>query len=44
MYLDNCQVKKPARWASDVDKADRLWRLTEELVEEKFNYSKESRL
>lgn len=32
VYFEDCQVGRPARWASDPDKAERLWRLSEELV------------
>lgn len=44
MYLDDCQMKRPSKWASDVEKAERLWNLSEELVGEKFTKGKASRL
>jgi len=44
VYLDDCQLKRPSKWASDAEKAERLWRLSEELVGEKFISGKESRL
>jgi hypothetical protein len=44
VYLDDCQLKRPSKWASDVDKAERLWRLSEDLVGEEFTRSKDSRL
>jgi hypothetical protein len=44
VYLDDCQLKKPSKWASDVDKAERLWRLSEDLVGEEFARGRNSRL
>jgi len=44
VYLDDCQIKRPSKWAFDPVKAERLWRLSEELVGEKYGYGKESRL
>lgn len=44
VYLDDCQLRRPSKWASDTDKAERLWRLSEDLVGEKFTSGKESRL
>ena len=44
MYLDDCQMRRPSKWASDIDKAERLWALSEELVGEKFTKGKASRL
>lgn len=37
LYLDNCQIKEPAPHASDPVAAERLWRLSEELVGQKFD-------
>lgn len=36
IYLADCQVTRPARHASDSGKAERLWKLTEELVGTKY--------
>ena len=44
VYLDDCQMRRPSKWASDPQKAERLWKLSEELVGEKFSSGKESRL
>ncbi|ROW12553.1 hypothetical protein VMCG_00501 [Cytospora schulzeri] len=32
VYLEDCQITSPAHWASDIEKAERLWRLSEELM------------
>lgn len=32
VYVEDCQMRKPARWASDASKAERLWALSEELI------------
>lgn len=32
IYLEDGHMARPARWASDSDTAERLWRLSEELV------------
>ncbi|KAF2014392.1 NAD(P)-binding protein [Aaosphaeria arxii CBS 175.79] len=37
-FLDNCQLKDPARHANDPVIAERLWHLSEELVRERFVY------
>ncbi|KAK5662437.1 hypothetical protein OQA88_8348 [Cercophora sp. LCS_1] len=37
LYLDNCQFKDPAPHASDPVAAERLWKLSEELVGQKFD-------
>jgi hypothetical protein len=44
VYLDDCQIRRSSKWASDAEKAERLWKLSEELVQEKFSYGKSSRL
>ncbi|TVY34838.1 Short-chain dehydrogenase-like protein [Lachnellula subtilissima] len=44
LYLDDCQLKRPSKWASDPEKAERLWRLSEELVGQKFDLGMKSRL
>jgi len=44
VYLDDCQLKRPAKWASDVGNAEKLWSLSEELVGEELTSRKESRL
>jgi hypothetical protein len=36
LYLKDCQIEDPAPHASDPQLAERLWRLSEELVEQKF--------
>ncbi|KAL2415813.1 Short-chain dehydrogenase TIC 32, chloroplastic [Exophiala dermatitidis] len=36
VYLSDCQVAEPAAHASDWDAAERLWRLSEDIVGEKF--------
>ena len=44
VYLDDCQTRRPSKWASDATKAERLWNLSEDLVGEKFGSGKQSRL
>jgi hypothetical protein len=44
IYLDDCQVRRPSKWAADPEKAERLWKLSEKLVGETFSYGKESKL
>ena len=44
VYLSDCQIKRPSKWALDVEKAEKLWKLSEGLVGEKFIYGKMSRL
>ncbi len=44
VYLDECQITRPSKWTLDPVKAERLWRLSEDLVGENFGYGKESRL
>lgn len=44
VYLEDCQMKRPSKWASEPEKAERLWKLSEDLVGEKFSHGKESRL
>lgn len=36
VYLDDCKFRRSAKWAQDRAMAERLWRLSEELVSEKF--------
>jgi hypothetical protein len=43
-YLDDCQIKRPSKWAAEGEKARRLWKLSEELVGEKFSFGKLGRL
>ena len=38
VFLDNCQLKDPSPHASDLRLAEKLWRLSEELVREKFEF------
>jgi len=40
-YLEDCQMKRPWKWAVDPEKAERLWKLSEELAGEKFSYAGE---
>jgi hypothetical protein len=44
VYLDDCQFKRPSKWASDPKKAERLWELSEDLVGQKFSHEAKSRL
>ena len=44
VYLDDCQVKRPSKWAADPFKAEMLWKLSEDLVGERFSYAVESKL
>jgi hypothetical protein len=43
VYLDDCQLRRPSKWAVDAEKAERLWKLSEELEGEKFRYGASSR-
>eukprot|EP01112_Ceratiomyxa_fruticulosa_P016627 TRINITY_DN505_c0_g1_i1.p1 TRINITY_DN505_c0_g1~~TRINITY_DN505_c0_g1_i1.p1 ORF type:complete len:342 (-),score=71.47 TRINITY_DN505_c0_g1_i1:486-1511(-) len=36
LYLDNCQIGVASPYAIDPEKADRLWKLTEEIVKQHF--------
>ncbi|KIX95555.1 uncharacterized protein Z520_08675 [Fonsecaea multimorphosa CBS 102226] len=44
IYLSDCQVAEPAGWASDGRAAARLWKLSEDIVGQKFDLAAESRL
>ena len=37
VWLDDCQLAEPAQWAVNEEKAERLWKLSEELVEKLGN-------
>ena len=37
LYLDDCQISDPHEWAKDEVAAERLWKLSEEIVGEKFS-------
>ncbi|KAH7321568.1 hypothetical protein BKA65DRAFT_568407, partial [Rhexocercosporidium sp. MPI-PUGE-AT-0058] len=37
VYLHDCQMRRPSKWAVDSGFAERLWRVSEELVGEKFD-------
>ena len=37
VYLHDCQMKRPSKWAVDPVSADRLWNTSEDLVGEKFS-------
>ena len=36
IYLDDCQINKAEPYAIDPKNADRLWKLSEELVKQTF--------
>ncbi|KAK7958000.1 Short-chain dehydrogenase/reductase SDR [Apiospora saccharicola] len=36
-YLSDCQFAEPAAWAKDAEAAEKLWKLSEELIGEKFD-------
>jgi len=38
-YMVDCQLDEAAGWAVDPKGAERLWKLSEQLVEEKFGDS-----
>ena len=44
VYLSDCQVAQPAAHASDEKAAERLWKLSEEIVGQKFELGTASRL
>jgi NAD(P)-dependent dehydrogenase (short-subunit alcohol dehydrogenase family) len=44
IYLSDCQIAEAAAWASDVVAAERLWRLSEDIVGQKFDLTVGSRL
>ncbi len=44
VYLDDCHTKRPSKWASDVEKAEKLWSLSENMVGEMFSVGEKSRL
>lgn len=49
IYLSDCQIKRAAQWATDSETAEKLWKLSEELVGEEWEVEgngngKESRL
>lgn len=37
LYLVDCQVADPCYWAKDEVAAERLWKLSEEIIGEKFS-------
>ncbi|KAK3943317.1 hypothetical protein QBC46DRAFT_377550 [Diplogelasinospora grovesii] len=37
-YLSNCQIKEPLEYATNPENAERLWKLSEELVKQRFEY------
>jgi NAD(P)-dependent dehydrogenase (short-subunit alcohol dehydrogenase family) len=43
-YLNDCQVAEPAAWACNPDSAERLWKLSEEIVGQKFELAPGNRL
>jgi len=44
IYLSDCQVARPAAHASDLQAAERLWRLSEEIVGQKFDLADGGRM
>jgi NAD(P)-dependent dehydrogenase (short-subunit alcohol dehydrogenase family) len=38
-YLSDCQLQEAASWAVDSESAEKLWKLSESLVGEKFTYA-----
>ncbi|KAJ9606828.1 hypothetical protein H2200_008838 [Cladophialophora chaetospira] len=44
IFLNDCQVAEPAEWASNANAAERLWKLSEEIVGQKFELSPSNRL
>ncbi len=44
VYLHDCQIKRPSKWALNPGKAEELWRMSEDLVGEKFRPGKDSKL
>lgn len=38
VYLDDCQMKRPSEWATDPVKAERLWKMSEEMVGQEFDF------
>ncbi|OAL35174.1 hypothetical protein AYO20_05651 [Fonsecaea nubica] len=44
IYLSDCQVAEPAKWAKDERAAERLWELSEDIVGQKFDLVAGSRL
>lgn len=44
IYLSDCQVVEPAAHAKDPTTAERLWKLSEEIVGQAFEYGRTSRL
>jgi hypothetical protein len=44
VYLDDCHLKRPSKWASDPVKAEKLWALSEKMVGERFGQGNVSRL
>jgi len=43
IYLNDCQLAEPAGWANDEEAAERLWKLSEEIVGQKFDLTAGSR-
>lgn len=33
LYLDDCKIRNPSRWAADEEAAERLWRVSEDFVD-----------
>lgn len=36
-YLSDCQISEPAPWAKNAENAEKLWKLSEELIGDKFD-------
>ena len=44
IYLSDCRIAEAAAFATDAAMADRLWHLSEDLVGQRFDLEKQSRL
>jgi hypothetical protein len=44
IYLGDCQIAEAAAFATDLNMADRLWHLSEDLVGQRFDLESKSRL
>ena len=38
VYLSSCQIAEPTPFATDAANAERLWKLSEKLVGQEFNW------
>jgi hypothetical protein len=44
IYLSDCRITEAAAFATDATMADRLWHLSEDLVGQRFDLERQSRL